>query len=99
MSVDGFLNETTSWQLPDIEMPKLGKELEKYKEVNGKYPQHLSTVRSSEEICVRWKVIIINYTYDRCSKVSYTPSADLRTFKMSAKAFDGTTIYYPKPLK
>lgn len=83
---DKFADEGRNYTLSS-KLNKLGRELKEYKNKNGKYPQSLSTITSSENICSSG---IIN----KCRKVYYKPSADLNDFKMAMPSLNNEVLFY-----
>ncbi|HVZ66960.1 MAG TPA: hypothetical protein VG917_01740 [Patescibacteria group bacterium] len=92
--IDPLYNETRTWNLIDVQMAQLGKEVKDYKSIHGKYPTTLSEIRPSESICTDWYVIFTPIKYQKCVKVSYEVRPDLQDFRMAAIVDTGTVAYY-----
>lgn len=84
--LDGFANEDRDYALFG-QVHVLAGELKRYKQEHGNYPETLSAIRSSENLCV-------HHFYTKCRKVHYKPSADLQDFRMALRAFSWPILFY-----
>ncbi len=72
------------------ELHTLAAELKSYKRDHGVYPSTVFSIRKSDVIC-------ITYSYKRCRKVFYKPSADLKDFRMAAVSFSWPKVLFYDP--
>lgn len=84
--VDKFANEDRNYKLSD-EMHTLARELKQYKQEHGKYPESITMIRSSDNLCVK-------YFYTKCRKVYYKPSQDFQDFRMAMYSFSWPILFY-----
>ncbi|MDO8658914.1 MAG: hypothetical protein Q7K55_09310 [Candidatus Levybacteria bacterium] len=69
------------------QMHTLAKELYRYKQRNGNYPDNILRIRNTDNLCVK-------RIYDGCRKVYYKVSQDKKDFKMAMHSFTWPILYF-----
>jgi hypothetical protein len=84
--IDKFANEDRDYAL-NKEMFSLVHELDGYKKQHGVYPQSISEIRNTDNLCV-------NYIYQKCHKVHYNPIDNKQDFRLALHSFTWVVLWY-----